>query len=44
MLYVDHDNEGARKLYFSLGFFDDHIDRAYVSDVPAAEPGGQRGA
>ncbi len=44
MLYVDHDNEGARKLYFSLGFFDDHIDRAYVSDVPATEARGQRGA
>ena len=35
MLYVDHDNEGARKLYFSLGFVDDHVDRAYVTDVPA---------
>jgi len=35
MLYVDHDNEGARKLYFSLGFADDHLDRAFVTDVPA---------
>jgi mycothiol synthase len=33
MLYVDHDNETARKLYFSLGFADDHVDRAYVTDV-----------
>ena len=33
MLYVDHDNEAARKLYFSLGFRDDHTDRAYVTDV-----------
>jgi mycothiol synthase len=36
MLYVDHDNESARKLYFSLGFTDDHVDRAYVTDVPAS--------
>ena len=35
MLYVDHDNEAARRLYFSLGFVDDHTDRAYVTDVPA---------
>lgn len=34
MLYVDHDNEPARELYFSLGFSDDHTDRAYVTDVP----------
>lgn len=38
MLYVDHDNEPARRLYFSLGFGDDHTDRAYVTDLqPAAE-------
>jgi mycothiol synthase len=37
MLYVDHDNEGARKLYFSLGFADDHLDRAYVTDVRATD-------
>ncbi len=50
MLYVDHDNETARKLYFSLGFSDDHTDRAYVIDVapayggrdPAAPPGDDR--
>ena len=35
MLYVDHDNESARRLYFSLGFVDDHTDRAYVIDVPS---------
>ncbi|MGA3352083.1 MAG: mycothiol synthase [Acidimicrobiales bacterium] len=41
MLYVDHDNDAARKLYFSLGFVDDHTDRAYVIDVPPgdASPG-----
>ncbi len=39
MLYVDHDNESARKLYFSLGFVDDHTDRAYVIDVPAGGAG-----
>ena len=36
MLYVDHDNDAARKLYFSLGFADDHVDRAYVTDVRPA--------
>jgi mycothiol synthase len=35
MLYVDHDNVAARRLYFSLGFVDDHTDRAYVTDVVA---------
>jgi mycothiol synthase len=39
MLYVDHDNESARKLYFSLEFVDDHTDRAYVTDVPPADTG-----
>ena len=46
MLYVDHDNEAARKLYFSLGFIDDHTDRAYVTDVPpsgAGQPSGETG-
>ena len=37
MLYVDHDNEAARRLYFSLGFGDDHTDRAYVIDVAPSE-------
>ncbi len=37
MLYVDHDNEAARRLYFSLGFGDDHTDRAYVTDVAPSE-------
>jgi len=35
MLYVDHDNSAARTLYESLGFGDDHVDRAYVADVEA---------
>lgn len=37
-LYVDADNAPARKLYESLGFELDHIDRAYVGDVAAAAP------
>ncbi len=40
MLYVDHDNEAARRLYLSLGFTDDHTDRAYVADVPADDQAG----
>ena len=44
MLYVDHDNASARRLYFSLGFVDDHTDRAYVTDVPAAAAGQPAGA
>jgi hypothetical protein len=43
MLYVDHDNESARRLYFSLGFVDDHTDRAYVIDVPASGAGPAAG-
>lgn len=39
MLYVDRDNAPARALYFSLGFADDHTDRAYVIDVPPASAG-----
>jgi len=33
MLYVDDKNERALRLYSSLGFSVDHIDRAYVGDV-----------
>jgi mycothiol synthase len=36
MLYVDADNAGALRLYEKLGFTTDHVDRAYVGDVPAA--------
>ena len=35
MLYVDADNAGALRLYEDLGFECDHVDRAYVGDVPA---------
>ncbi len=34
MLYVDSDNLPALKIYRDLGFNVDHIDRAYVYDVP----------
>jgi len=37
MLYVDADNHGALRLYESMGFTLDHVDRAYVGDV---EPAG----
>jgi mycothiol synthase len=33
MLYVDADNDGALRLYESMGFTLDHVDRAYVGDV-----------
>ena len=36
MLYVDAANRSAIKLYIDLGFDIDHIDRAYVGDIPAA--------
>jgi mycothiol synthase len=38
MLYVDAHNAPAVKLYVDLGFTVDHIDRAYVGDVPPASP------
>ena len=36
MLYVDASNRPAVVLYEHLGFTHDHVDRAYVGDVPAA--------
>ncbi len=40
MLYVDADNDGALRLYESMGFTLDHVDRAYVGDVEPADQGG----
>lgn len=36
MLYVDATNVPAVKMYVSLGFVVNHIDRAYTADIPAA--------
>jgi mycothiol synthase len=35
MLYVDADNVRAVKLYVDMGFVVNHLDRAYVGDIPA---------
>jgi mycothiol synthase len=34
MLYVDAENRPAVKLYIDMGFDVEHIDRAYVGDIP----------
>ncbi|MBN2623988.1 MAG: mycothiol synthase [Acidimicrobiales bacterium] len=34
MLYVDADNAPATRLYLDMGFELDHLDRAFVGDVP----------
>ena len=44
MLYVDRDNIEARGLYHALGFFDDHVDRAYTGDVAPRDDGAAAGS
>ena len=36
MLYCDADNFPAVKLYVDLGFIVNHLDQAYVGDIPPA--------
>jgi mycothiol synthase len=36
MLYVDADNSRAVKLYVDMGFVVNHLDQAYVGDIPPA--------
>jgi ribosomal protein S18 acetylase RimI-like enzyme len=35
-LYVDSSNVHALAMYRGIGFTEDHVDRAYVTDVEAA--------
>jgi ribosomal protein S18 acetylase RimI-like enzyme len=44
MLYVDRSNAPAVRLYEDLGFSVDHLDRAYVIDVPQQSADAPAGA
>ena len=44
MLYVDRDNAPALRLYESMGFQLDHVDQAYVADVPPADEANRASA